>query len=464
MASSRVLPTLILFAAALPAQATFTKLAPATSPTARSDPGMAWSLHENRAILFGGHSATASLSDTWAWNGTTWAQLSPTTVPPAREAQRLAYDLIQQKTVMFSGWNGSVYLADTWVWSGTDWQNVTPTTQPPERDWAQMAFDVGSLKVLLFGGHDYRRHSGSNPPGAYGDTWTFDVKTSTWTQLTPTTDPGKRFGGVMAYDKGRGKVIMLGGATPGTNYNDMWEWSGTDWVQLTPKTLPGARSFATMVYDDLRQVMVLYGGYNATLLTDVWEWDGVDWTQRTTTTQPGADFCGAVYDPTRQETVVYGGRINHVKTTPSGDTWSYGSATPASYDAFGSGCAGTAGTPTLSGTLPWLGETLTVTVQNLPAGKPTFLYLSLSNTSWGSIPLPLDLSFLGAPGCNLRVAPLFQFPIGNTNGTATWVVPLPTTTSLAGLPFYNQAYAADPTANAAGLVVSNGGAGKAGLK
>ena len=147
-----------------------------------------------------------------------------------------------------------------------------------------------------------------------------------------------------------------------------------------------------------------------------------------------------------------------------GDFWSYATNSLGSYTAKGGGCGGTAGTPTLSATTPWIGENFTVTVTNLPATGPAFLNVGLSDKTWGSIPLPFNLGFMGAGNCNLSVSPSFTFVLNNQAGTAKWTVPFPNLPALAGVPFFNQAYAGgDPTANPLGLVVSNYGEGRAGI-
>jgi hypothetical protein len=69
-------------------------------------------------------------------------------------------------------------------------------------------------------------------------------------------------------------------------------------------------------------------------------------------------------------------------------------------------------------------------------------------------PLPLDLTFLGAPGCFLNVSPdLLDFVVGAGN-TATWTLSIPNTGSLSGAMFYQQAAPLD-TINASGFVASD---------
>ena len=79
-----------------------------------------------------------------------------------------------------------------------------------------------------------------------------------------------------------------------------------------------------------------------------------------------------------------------------------------------------------------------------------------SNTTWSGNKLPLDLGFLGAPGCSLNVSFDLLLSLG---GGSQFKVAVPNDTKLLGVKFYMQAYSADSTA---ALVVSNGVMGQAG--
>ena len=82
----------------------------------------------------------------------------------------------------------------------------------------------------------------------------------------------------------------------------------------------------------------------------------------------------------------------------------------------------------------------------------------VSNTNLGGLPLPFDLSVLGMNGCTLYTSLDVTLPMTNLFGRARATVPIPLGRQ-PGLRFYNQAIVVDPGANAAGLVLSNAGAG-----
>ena len=112
------------------------QLSPTASPTARYsatlayDPAMGTG---GQLVLFGGASSTStSLSDTWAWNGTTWAQLYPAASPLGRDYGTMAYDTVTAQLVLFGGnWAATGVGNDTWDWTGTTWASLAPRPAPP---------------------------------------------------------------------------------------------------------------------------------------------------------------------------------------------------------------------------------------------------------------------------------------------------------------------------------------------
>ncbi len=137
-------------------------------------------------------------------------------------------------------------------------------------------------------------------------------------------------------------------------------------------------------------------------------------------------------------------------------------AARASYSFFGAGCVGSSGlTPQLTNaSMPLVGQNWSINVTQCPPNAPVTVFLGYSNTSWGSIPLPLDLTPWQMPGCWLLTAIDLKFPLtANGAGTATLSVALPNITALLGLCFYNQGQVVDAGANPKGLTVSNAGSG-----
>ncbi|MCB9889998.1 MAG: hypothetical protein H6836_10530 [Planctomycetes bacterium] len=123
---------------------------------------------------------------------------------------------------------------------------------------------------------------------------------------------------------------------------------------------------------------------------------------------------------------------------------------------------GSGGAPSLSNTgVPTLGTTFSVDLSSAPANAGAIFAIGVSNTAWGSIGLPFDLSVLNAPGCNLYVSLEFQFLVTTTAaGGYSFSLSIPNDSRLKGFHFYNQYGVGSPTANPFGVAFSNAGDGQ----
>jgi hypothetical protein len=103
-----------------------------TTPGARFGAQTAVDPHTGKLLLFGGllsevlteaSSRQTYQNDTWQWDGasSTWTKLEPATVPSARENGAMAYDPVANEIVLFAGYAG-FYFSDVWAWTGTDWK------------------------------------------------------------------------------------------------------------------------------------------------------------------------------------------------------------------------------------------------------------------------------------------------------------------------------------------------------
>jgi hypothetical protein len=135
----------------------------------------------------------------------------------------------------------------------------------------------------------------------------------------------------------------------------------------------------------------------------------------------------------------------------------------ATYGVFGAGCSGSNGTPTLApamGSLPKIGQTLTLEVGNGPLPNAlAVVALGFSKTTAFGLPLPIDLTAIGMPGCTLLIEPFLNTGVGLVNGTGTYTLPIPNRMPLFGLALHHQAFVFDPPANQTGLTLSNAGEG-----
>lgn len=127
---------------------------------------------------------------------------------------------------------------------------------------------------------------------------------------------------------------------------------------------------------------------------------------------------------------------------------------------FGAGCgpAGAAVQGFHSGA-PRRGGSFVLRTGNLLTGSVPGAILGLSNTMWGTTPLPVSLAFAGFPGCNLAVAPDAVVAFGLLAAPQfdlTW--PVPNDAALVGLGVFSQTFAFGPTttfhlANGVGVTI-----------
>lgn len=124
---------------------------------------------------------------------------------------------------------------------------------------------------------------------------------------------------------------------------------------------------------------------------------------------------------------------------------------------YGAGCGLTlANAP---GSKPVLGNTLLAQVSGIVNNNPAFMMAGTSNTSFGSVALPLSLDNYGLTGCFLNQDVSLQAfgmtaPVGF--GTALYSLAIPSMSVFTGTEVFFQAYATDIAANPYGAVLSNG--------
>lgn len=126
--------------------------------------------------------------------------------------------------------------------------------------------------------------------------------------------------------------------------------------------------------------------------------------------------------------------------------------------ALGSGCSGGGLTPTLesvAGSTPTLGTTFTLRVLGLTTAVPlTIGAIGFQATTWGSVPLPLDLGPVGMTGCSLWTDLAITSVLTQSATTATLPIVLPGTPSAIGATLFVQAFPLLAGANPAGILAT----------
>jgi hypothetical protein len=212
-----------------------------SGPTARYGHSMMWDGNRQRIVIFGGCTAgngstcTTDSDEVWEWNGSTrnWTRVCGSGTgcsgPSARNAHGMIYDENRGVGVMFGGctsW-GTAYCNtpsdEVWEWNGSGWRRVcgsgTACSGPATLADFAMTYDSGRGVALL--------HSGVDGNIIYFDTWEWNG--SAWTMLCGSgincLGPPARYQHAMAYDSGRGQVVMFGGNYLGQN-DETWLWDG----------------------------------------------------------------------------------------------------------------------------------------------------------------------------------------------------------------------------------------------
>src|SRR5581483_9378341 len=158
-----------------------------------------------------------------------WTQLIPSGAgPAARENASAVYDPANNLMILFGGGaNGNVF-NDVWVLSHANGLGGTPVwTQlnigglnPVPRTAHAAVYDAATNIMTVFGGEGA---SGQE----FDETWQLSNANGmngapVWTQLGPfQTAPAARLGRT-ALDPGTGNMVLFGGDTNGTEWNDTW--------------------------------------------------------------------------------------------------------------------------------------------------------------------------------------------------------------------------------------------------
>lgn len=418
----------------------------ANTTQARRSGGIAFSPVNGALVMYGGlrSSTTAVLDDTWTFDGVTWTQLTPATTPPPRWGHRMVYDSRRAKLVTFGGRSPTTTATanDTWEFDGVNWQQVFPTTSPNARAFYSMAYDSRRGVCVLYG-----TQSGSTV-GTSGGNQTWEYDGTMWRQVVTAFVPPGLETPAMAYDAARGVTVMFGGyngASPGTMYNSTWEYDGVNWVQRSPANSPTGRYRAGCDYDARRGRVVVYGGFGSgTALQDTWEYDGNTWTQVGSAGPTKSTEAFFAYSPALSSFVHFGG------SGPGGttnETWLYTGANSAIAAPFGTGCATSVGTPSLTpGNTPVLGTAHQLNLAGAPIGSFGVFVTGLSNESWTLGDLPADLTLFGYAGCGLEVSPDASVFAVFGNGTGSQNLNLPSATAFLDMGLFTQCFVLDGAA------------------
>lgn len=246
----------------------------AAGPRWRNFAAVAYDSKRGELVLYGGvQPGGAEFADTWEWNGERWRERSGDG-PGPREAGSLAFDVARGRSVLFGGARRGTMTDETWEWDGEHWGEVA-ARGPAARFPAAFVHDEVRNETVLFGGHAI----GARGLTTFGDTWTFDG--SAWREHA-VPGPSARDGARAVFEGRERRVLLFGGAEIAATVTcraDTWTWDGSRW-RLLEAAAPPARVHPAMAYDAGRGEILLAGGSDApsSVLRDVWKFAAGSWT------------------------------------------------------------------------------------------------------------------------------------------------------------------------------------------
>lgn len=214
-----------------------------------------------------------------------WRKLAPSGTPPVGKNLGAAVQLNKNGKSWFVYWGGStgsdvqdMLIADCTTVNAETWTTVTQTNAPAIRSYithhmVEVSTGVNTYDVYLFGGWGNTRLNDLMK-------CSFDLSGSVPTAITWTTvkangavgNPTIRSGTIMVYDSLNNRLVLFGGYTGSSYLADLWSFniSTSTWTQLSPSgTAPAGRELPNGAYDVVNQRMVVFAGWAGALTNNM---------------------------------------------------------------------------------------------------------------------------------------------------------------------------------------------------
>jgi hypothetical protein len=285
--------------------------------------------------------------------------------PPVRYSHSAFFDSANNNLFVFAGAHSGTLLFNDY-WEATDiigssnlnWTALNVQGTKPSPRWGHTGlYDSISNRMMVFGG------STGNPAPCQNDYHVLENANNrggivTWLAEAPSgTLPPIRTRHASVYVASSNTLIIFGGFNCSkTYYNDVWilnnanAMTGTpSWTELAPNgTKPTTRESSSAVYDPTTNSLIIYGGDKGGAPTaDIWILSNANgtggkpaWTELTPANNgPGArSGQTATYDSVNNVMTIYAG---YNGTTLLGDTWTLSAANgrggPANWTQLASG-------------------------------------------------------------------------------------------------------------------------------
>ncbi len=314
----------------------------AGAPPERRSAAMIYDPTRDQIVVYGGFGVAPDLSDTWVLGlGTSsgWIPVFASNPPPGRHNHTAIYDPVRDRMVIFGGGTDTQTYNDAWalpLGGFQPWSKLTPGgVQPVARFGHAMIYDPTRDRIVVCAGRDT---TGLASLGAIlrGDTWALSFTANAWAPLPALT----RSDHAMALDSFRDQLVVFGGNDGAGDRNDVWSLPlGTNgvWTPVPAQgTPPSPRQRAGMIYDVVRDQLLVFGGISGgTCFNQVWRLSRTgtqSWTLLGTTGTPPAprEGAGVWYDRARDRMVVVcGHQLNGGVDTWYNDAWTLSLATLA---------------------------------------------------------------------------------------------------------------------------------------
>ena len=251
----------------------------------RSDAALAYMPNIKRMILFGGRvsSTGAPSSETWQWDGSSWAPVLTPTSPPPRTGASMVYDPARKRLLLVGGIGAGAGYGpryDTWSFDGVGWTDESSQAGTPPVVYGTNALlydEKHGGPALVTGGN-----LGCTP----GRIWRYDTGTWVVDPASAVSPPFICGSGPAAYDPTTGDIATI------TSYPSLqfWTFRAGTWINKDVSGLqPGSYYSAQMAYWQ-GAVTVLGGifGQTGVARRDLQRWDGQTWSQFPNSVAPPA--------------------------------------------------------------------------------------------------------------------------------------------------------------------------------
>lgn len=246
-------------------------------PLGRGDAGFA-EIPGAGFVLYGGESDRGWFGDLWEFTlGQTFPPMfRPLNIENIRPQGRkyAAGVMVNGEGYLYGGLCHYGVANELWRFEWDDstdravWTRLETTgTRPPQLWGASMTYHPGLDLLVLFGGD-------TGPPGTPSVTnlmFTFDIGTSTWSQVSQTGGfPGGRRGAAFTYDASNNRIWMFGGETNTVRVNDcrfftLSSATLANWGVVSGATgdIPDPRAWSTLGWNQTTGRLLLLGGERA---------------------------------------------------------------------------------------------------------------------------------------------------------------------------------------------------------